>query len=225
MGTLVQASNALLNDATKTLAKNAMTYFKSLGSAIPDEDWKRINDEILKGGGLRIPGYIWWAEMVRDGARWDFKDPIKSELGQSIQLCDTDSCDWYEYSMPGNIFYAYVGRVVGFSEFEIRAGAVYAQQTDPENKPFENDWWGLDQKTDEAAISFGFQLYNSVHQASSPEQLQSAFKNLLKVHGKNLAHKTRPITPYIPDFTIGNDGPEFPLNLFDGINYIGFFGG
>ena len=53
--------------------------------------------------------------MVKDGARWDFKDQIKKGSygpGTSIQLCSDEKCDWYEYSMAGNIFYAYMGELL-----------------------------------------------------------------------------------------------------------------
>jgi hypothetical protein len=104
---------------------------------------------------LRGTAGLWWANMVKDGARWDFKDALVARPkgpGRSIMLCGTDECGWLEYSMPGNIFYSYVGRVSGFSEFEIRAGAIYAQQTDPENVWWLNTWYELDQATDVAAL-------------------------------------------------------------------------
>jgi hypothetical protein len=170
--------------------------------------------------------------MVKDGARWDFKDAIKSRgrgPGNSIMLCDHETCDWYEASMPGNIFYAYVGRAAGFTEFEIRAGAVYAQQVDPENDPNTNNWpwwspWGLDQATDQAAITLGFQIYNMTHGSSNANVVMSAFKTTLKQHRGWLDHEIPPLRPYFVSYPIGPDGPAFPLGTFDGINGIGPFG-
>jgi hypothetical protein len=38
---------------------------------------------------------------------------------------------WYEYSVPGNIYYGFVGLAAGFSGFEIHAGAAWAEIRDP----------------------------------------------------------------------------------------------
>jgi RHS repeat-associated protein len=189
----------------------------------------RLKREAATGLLLRGTAYIWWAEMVKDGARWDFKDAIKREPwgpGESIVLCGTDGCEWYEYSMPGNIFYAYVGRAAGFSEFEIRTGAVYAQQTDPENRWWLNTWYGLDQASDQAAIELGFELYNfTVGGSISEDLLRMHFKYLMRTYRNRLAQADEPTEPYIPGFPIGIDGPKFPLKHFDGHNYLGIFGG
>jgi hypothetical protein len=135
------------------------------------------------------------------------------------------------FSMPGNILYAYVGRVVGFTEFEIRAGAVYAQQKDPDNDPEKNDWqpwWspiGLDQATDVAALELGFQMYHLAHGRSNYQTVMNAFRIALKQNKSRLAHSPEPAELFIPTVPIGLDGPEFPLRSFDGKNGIGFFGG
>lgn len=171
--------------------------------------------------------------MVKDGARWDFKDQIKVKLGDSIVLCDIRACRWYEYSMPGNIFYAYVGRVAGFSEWDIRIGAIYAQQIDPENDPALNDWlglnrWGLglDQASDQAALELGFIMYNLTQGASDEITVRYAFKTALLIHKDRLAVGQIPTEPYIlcPSIPIGPDGPEFPLRHFDGTNVMGWMG-
>jgi len=146
-------------------------------------------------------------------------------------LCDVETCDWYEASMPGNIFYAYVGRAAGFSEFELRAGAVYAQQVDPENNQDTNDWpkldrlvWHLDQSTDQAAISLGFQAYNISRGSSNPSVVTNAFKIALKQNKYLLQHSLEPVESYEVTVPIGPNGPEFPLKRFDGTNGIGMFG-
>ena len=229
IGTVVTTSNWLLDSAVRQIARTAWDKV-SQGSDVTKEGKAWIARELAVAGGTRVIGYVWWKEMVKDGARWDFKDQIASKPGKSIMLCDFKSCDWYEYSMPGNIFYGYVGRVAGFTEAEIRAGAVYAQQTDPENNPDTNDWkpwWspiGLDQATDEAAITVGFQVYNMTHGSSNTELVKNAFKIVLQQYKSSLDTAFEPINPYIVKYPIGPDGPAFPLGTFDGRNGIGFFG-
>jgi len=108
------------------------------------------------------------------------------------------------------------------------AGAVYAQQTDPENNPLTNGWpwspFGLDQATDQAAITFGFQVYNMTQGSSDSQVVMNGFKTMFKQYKSGLDHATSPTTYYFTDFPIGPDGPEFPLGYFDGTNFIGFFG-
>jgi len=229
IASLVHPSNILLEDAASHyLAERVLEEIGLAGHGLTKQDLAGIRRELALGGGLRVVGYLWWKEMVKDGARWDFKDRIRKRLGDSIMLCDDEICDWYERSMPGNIFYAYVGRVAGFSEFELRAGAVYAQQRDPQNNPLTNNWpwpiFGLDQASDQAAIELGFQMYNIVRRSPSELVLMAAFKTALRAKKFRLQHMPEPTKPYASPFPTGPNGPEFPLGYFDGVNGIGFFG-
>jgi hypothetical protein len=184
-----------------------------------------LQREAAVGALYRATASLWWANMVKDGARWDFKDAILARLRDSIMLCGPDECWWFEYSMPGNIFFAYVGRASGFSEAEIRAGAVYAQQTDPENRFWLNNWYLLDQKSDEDAISLGFELYDLTFGGTvSEDQLRMNFKNLVKQYRHRLAQGNEPSEAYFTAYPIGPDGPAFPLEYFDGENVLGMFG-
>jgi RHS repeat-associated protein len=227
--------SALLNDAwsdsdvwLRTLAGQILDL-SGLGlNAQQRAELDRKRLEAATGMLLRGTAGLWWANMVKDGARWDFKDALITPPkgpGESIMLCGTDGCDWYEYSMPGNIFFSYVGRVAGFSEFEIRAGAIYAQQTDPENVWWLNTWYGLDQATDVAALELGFELYDLTGGTASEDFLRMDFKYLMRTYRGKLAQAGEPIEPYFTSFPIGIDGPEFPLRYFDGQNCLGFFGG
>jgi hypothetical protein len=237
-----EIGSALLDDAWS----DSDVWLRALAGQILDlpglglnaqqrEELDRMKREATTGLLLRGTAGLWWANMVKDGARWDFKDAIEYEPrgpGKSIMLCGTDGCGWYEFSMPGNMFYAYVGRVAGFSEFEIRAGAVYAQQVDPNNIPWENTWplpWpvlGLDQASDQASIELGFELYSLTAGGTVSEDfLRMHFKYLMRIYRNRLARAKEPIEPYNPGFPIGPDGPRFPLRWFDGHNRLGIFGG
>ncbi len=79
---------------------------------------------------------------------------------------------WFEYSVLGNILYGYVGMQAGFTEWELRLGAGYAEARDPENSAKRNwpaihpiaylpaerhDYW-YDDPNDYAAVSMGIEL-------------------------------------------------------------------
>jgi len=69
--------------------------------------------------------------LVKDRAKWDFKHRIDKELGRSIVLRHTGGYRWYEYSVPGNIHYGFVGRAAGFSGSLLHSGAGIAEIVDP----------------------------------------------------------------------------------------------
>ena len=86
-----------------------------------------------------------WASLVRDNHRWDFKHRIRSEfkgLDRVIVFHMTDGIPFAaEYSVPGNIFYGYVGRSI-FPGWALHAGAGYAEGTDPSHVGDEY-WYGM----------------------------------------------------------------------------------
>jgi len=70
--------------------------------------------------------------LVQDEAKWDFKHRIKAEFNyEALVLFDTQGYRWYEYSVPGNIHYGYVGRASGMPGWLLHAGAGYAEADDP----------------------------------------------------------------------------------------------
>jgi RHS repeat-associated protein len=182
-----------------------------------------------------------WKELVKDGARWDFKDQIASEFVGNPQgpapivLCYIGGCEWFEYSVPGNIHYGYVGRAAGFSQQILHAGASVAEITDPAHREliemlgkwFVNlhvdvnclidfkldlyvnlEWWdaGFDDPTDFAAVDLGSRLFS---QAEFNVTLGS-FQNLLQTNSSRLAHMPEPTTLYF------NPSWPYPLRYFDG---------
>ena len=81
-----------------------------------------------------------WIYLVKDAAKWDFKDSIKREmLGEAITFFDNNNgFRWYEYSVPGNIFYGYIGSAAGFPGSILHGGASFAEITDPAHFPKDN---------------------------------------------------------------------------------------
>ena len=108
--------------------------------------------------------------LVQDGAIFDFKDNILSELGNSTKL----GSDWFEYSTSGNILYGYYGASTSFSKDALHLGAGFAQAMDYKNdllrglkgEPQEGSQLGplstiFDTPDDYAAVEFGYALYLS----------------------------------------------------------------
>jgi RHS repeat-associated protein len=69
--------------------------------------------------------------LEKDKAKWDFKHRIDKELGRSIVLRHSNGYSWYEYSVPGNIHFGFVGRAAGFSGSLLHGGAGIAEIRDP----------------------------------------------------------------------------------------------
>ncbi len=113
-----------------------------------------------------------WAALVTHGATYDFKahvmdhprsphcpDPgcVPKEVG-TITLCPGHaSANCYESDLPGNIFYALIGRHVGFSLNTLQLGSQLAELTDVIPRPARPviTW---DTPDDTAAITLGFGL-------------------------------------------------------------------
>jgi len=75
--------------------------------------------------------------LVQDEAKWDFKHKILDEMnGKAVVLLDyVEGYRWYEYSVPGNVNYAFVGRAAGMPGWLLHAGASYAEMKDPAHLP------------------------------------------------------------------------------------------
>jgi len=142
-----------------------------------------------KAAGIRL-----WNSLVADSCRWDFKHAIWERLGDPIMLRHLASPSgeggyhWYEYSVPGNIFFGWMGMAVGLSDNFLHLGAGYAEMVDPAHQerqdcdittkvPIPNlatgepetnvcinrDWvsTGLDEPGDWWNVEFGIRLYKT----------------------------------------------------------------
>ena len=115
---------------------------------------------------------VGWRSLVNHGARYDFKAhkmsfpkavgcPDTGCPGGTvgiITLCpgaNTENC--YESDVPGNIFYALIGKYIGWSHLTLQLGSQYAELTDTVPRPARPvvTW---DTPDDTAAITFGYGL-------------------------------------------------------------------
>jgi hypothetical protein len=119
-----------------------------------------------------------WKALVGTGQPYDFKvdsstmlNPKSAscpdaECGSSITLCPgSPGLNCYGKDLPGNVFYATVGRFVGFSENALQLGSQFAQLASTKS-------W--DPPEDTQMISFGFNLPGSLTSATFCSALQSA---------------------------------------------------
>lgn len=119
-----------------------------------------------------------WKGLVGSGRPYDFKvdastmlDPKSascpdSECGKSITLCaGSAGLNCYGKDLPGNVFYATIGRFIGFSESALQLGSQFAQLASTKT-------W--DPPEDTQMISFGFNLPGSLTSATFCSALQSA---------------------------------------------------
>jgi RHS repeat-associated protein len=76
-----------------------------------------------------------WISLVADRCRWDFKHRIYAQLGDNVMLRHIASgaggYRWYEYSVPGNIYFGWMGMAVGFPDWFLHVGAGVAEIIDP----------------------------------------------------------------------------------------------
>jgi hypothetical protein len=148
--------------------------------------WKTI----LYPNPLALEG---WASLVRDNHRFDFKHAIRNQFRSEIILFHTSTGLPYdaEYSVPGNIFYGYVGRSIGFWGWMLHGGAGWAEGTDPAHVGDPNRWtisvcdWELfgfyanpdwadtlyDDPDDYQAVELGVRLWDKYGRGMTESQL------------------------------------------------------
>lgn len=124
----------------------------------------------------RIKAYNKWKALVAGGMIWDHKPAILSMQHSQKWACDSTTELKFMYDIWSNIHYGFVGRFVGFTEFELINGAGYAQIC--ENNKSLWKWTmtyvanrfvdigdadilgGFDDAEDAQSIKVGFSLYN-----------------------------------------------------------------
>ena len=122
-----------------------------------------------------------WKSLVQTGAVWDFKNNVLSGASLSAAGCPSMCSDpptitlcgtCYEHDLPGNLFYAYIGRVCGFSLNALQLGSQYAELL-----PTSSGGW--DPPEDTAAINLGFGLPTTLTKGNLCAALGSAGTSLV----------------------------------------------
>jgi RHS repeat-associated protein len=196
------------------LSKTLIEWFLSQNSGLLDPkcDFASV---ILNSEGYKYKtqAYSDWINLVKLGARWDFKNRISEELGLNIRLCGFDGCKWFFYDVIANIHFGYVGRAAGFSSVELHGGAGWAQGID---SPGTGSLLTLgDEPEDFWEVEMGIYLY---HLARPVRLDEFSFKIALDTYKNYIKKGTHPVNPYFNNqFVIDPAlGPKFPLNYFNG---------
>jgi hypothetical protein len=183
-----------------------------------------------------LRGFAVWTLLVMDEARWDFKHEIAREIGESVILQGTSEPRWYDYSVPGNIHFGYVGRAAGFSESTLHWGAGVAEILDPAHVErgeaccpqhcfdmpgpdqrcisigcfYVNPEWVsslFDDPTDYTTIEFGMQLYRDYPSGVTMPQ----FRAYVSGHGTWLSPP-----PEVPGSVFDQHDWEYEVGDFNG---------
>jgi RHS repeat-associated protein len=167
--------------------------FRELKAGLRNRDviWIRVHVSGLgrRDAGWFLEGGLLWRALVRDKARYDFKHRIEEELGRTVLLRGNDGTPlWSEYSIPGNIFFGYIGSYVGFAGWMTHAGAGYAEAAAPAHEPIRNvcdrfylnpEWWKtfFDDPLDYHSVELGINLWRKYGETLNSEQLKAELEN------------------------------------------------
>ena len=184
--------------------------------------------------GALLYGHALWTfrNQVRNGARWDFKDEIGLKLGPGVTLCASGACfNDIEYSIPGNVFFAYIGRAAGFSGIELQQGAAWAEWRDPSHEkgseeyvdPYQGTfplpipgrtWWDPstwnwgDEPKDHEAVTLGVKLWSKYKDRLTRSQFETELANYIGVLDRHV-----PLTKSVVS-AVARDWP-YPVGYFN----------
>jgi murein DD-endopeptidase MepM/ murein hydrolase activator NlpD len=83
--------------------------------------------EISTSSLAKTLAYAIWAGKVRSGGDWDHKTKVKARSDEKEWTIDGITGRYYQFESWSNSHYGYVGRIAGFSEFELLQGAGLVQ--------------------------------------------------------------------------------------------------
>ena len=78
----------------------------------------------------RIKAYTKWKGLVEAGCPWDHKKAIQRLQANKHWSCDKSKHIIFFYDLWSNIHYGFIGKAVGFTEWELTAGAGAVQLKD-----------------------------------------------------------------------------------------------
>ena len=174
-------------------------------------------------GITKLEAMYGFAELVRSGARYDFKDAIRVEYKNLITLAGMKFPDGFQ--MPGNIFFGFLAAATGFAKVAAHGGAGlvelvdYVKNAAAGNKPkiTGDKSTFYDGPDDYAAIEFGYSLYEKAYK-SDGKVTRSEFLSLItsyseKMGGSNVSPKDTlyPNPPIRVGFFNGKDNWILPM--------------
>jgi len=133
-----------------------------------------------------------WKALVGTGRRYDFKNDASTMKGptsahcpvncaNTITLCPGSGSDCFRTDVPGNLFYAHVGRFVGWTELSLQFGSEFAQLESTKT-------W--DPPEDTRMISIGFALPHPLTTAALCASLSTNRSSFTQVPCSNCPEPT-----------------------------------
>jgi hypothetical protein len=153
-------------------SRSAVVFFLAAAVAANPLNAPRIISDFATIANLINTAANNWKILVDHGARWDFKAHFMNH--PSSRNCPDEECppgevgivtlcpqsnlqNCFESDLPGNFFYALIGKHVGWSELTLQLGSQFAELTDVRLRPARPAiTWDTPQDT--AAISLGYRL-------------------------------------------------------------------
>lgn len=134
----------------------------------------------------RLAALTAWAAMVRSNAAWDHKPKLRKRLNLTrkdshFPIAGDNEYEWY-YDIWSNIHYGYVGKAVGFTDFELKTGQNMGGIA------------GRDDPFDQETVQLGIDMWNSYGKEMSQTQiwqgLMSRRQKLLQIQQTDAYLKT-----------------------------------
>ena len=176
------------HNQTQVIQQQALDKMTPLGKALvmSGPTYNPVANKIADKVSGRIKAYSKWKNLVAKDKIWDHKKMVLQMQNSMEWACDSTTELKFMYDIWSNIHYGFVGRYVGFTEFELINGAGYAQLGD--NNRSVGQWLeqyaknrfvdfgdadilgGFDDAEDTQAIKIGFSLFNKF--GCAPELLK-----------------------------------------------------
>jgi hypothetical protein len=109
-------------------------------------------------GAKKAAKYAWFYTQVKNGGPWDLKNNVYKPYKNSGVMVSGNK---YDYDMPGNFHYGFVGAAADFDDLILHKAAGVAQERAGTSKPEYHCTYGDDPK-DFEFIRLGIALYNQV---------------------------------------------------------------
>jgi hypothetical protein len=127
-------------------------------------------DRSASFAGNLLGGYLGLLNVETTGHEWDIKQKM-GKVSEGVVLCG-ETCDYYDYSVPGNIQFGYVAGIAGIDKrVGDAAGGVLNQIDRLNGEGADGGCFFCDDPADQAAVDFGYYLAQSYPTGITREQL------------------------------------------------------
>jgi RHS repeat-associated protein len=125
--------------------------------------------------GNMIGGYVGLLDVEMTREEWDIKQKMR-DVSTGIVLCG-QTCDYYNYSTPGNIQFGYVAGLAGIDKTIGDGVGGVLNQKDRLNEGKGIDWncFFCDDPADQAAVDFGYYLAKNYPNGINREEFAYEF--------------------------------------------------